>query len=164
MYSVNNKILLIHELENELNVKTFDINKLPIDKPFKINEELLRKINIAFRCEIKPETYNECIEYYVNKLKHIFGKINVLQGVKRQINKIRSVYFSVNTDIIKFYFDLHYFSCPYRENIDEYVLDKFKDNIQVRFDEPFVDVDDNNDIQDEESNNEIEDVETLTMC
>jgi hypothetical protein len=148
IYTINNKILLIHELENELKIKKFDISKLTIDKPFKISDDLLKKISIAFRCEIKPETYNECIEYYVNKLKNIFGKINVLQGVKKQINKIRSVHYSINKDVIKFYFELHFYSDPYRENTDEYVLSKFKDEIKIREDEIFID----NDDEDEEEN------------
>lgn len=126
----------------------FDISKLTIDKPFKISDDLLKKISIAFRCEIKPETYNECIEYYVHKLKNIFGKINVLQGVKKQINKIRSVHYLINKDVIKFYFELHFYSDPYRENIDEYVLSKFKDEIKIREDEIFID----NDDEDEEEN------------
>jgi hypothetical protein len=145
IYTINNKILLIHELENELKIKKFDVSNLPIDKPFKISDELLRKINVALRCEIKPETYNECIEYYVNKLKNIFGKINILQGVKKQMNKVRSVHYSVNKDVIKFYFEVHYFSNPYREQIDEHVLNKFKDEVKIKVDEIFIDNEDEDD-------------------
>jgi hypothetical protein len=76
----------------------------------KINDELLNKINMAFRCEQKPETFNECLEYYVNKLKSIFGKINIIEATRRQVNKKRVMHYNVNKDEIKYYFELHYLS------------------------------------------------------
>ena len=81
IYMNNNKILLVNELENELKINKLDVSKLPVDKIYKVNDELIKKINTAFRCETKPETYNEYIDYYVNKLKSIFGHINLIQDV-----------------------------------------------------------------------------------
>jgi hypothetical protein len=155
IYSNHNKIMLIHDLETELKINKLDVMKLPIDKEYKISEELTKKINTAFRCEIIPKTFNECIEYYVNKLKSIFGSTNLIQGTKKQVNKIRSVHFSINTEAVQYYFELHYLSSPYRETIDTFLLNKYKEEIKVKEDDVFIDDD-----ECEEESNKLEVVDT----
>jgi hypothetical protein len=65
------KLYLISEPEAELNIKKLFVDKLIIDKPQEISKELITEINRIFRCEMEPKSFNECIDYYVNKLKHL---------------------------------------------------------------------------------------------
>ena len=82
IYSTYNKINLLRQLEKELNIETFEINKINEDKPIKINNELITKINTAFRTDQTPESFNEFIEYYISKLKHLTGNIEIIKGTK----------------------------------------------------------------------------------
>ena len=139
IYMNNNKILLVNELENELKINKLDVSKLPVDKIYKVNDELIKKINTAFRCETKPETYNEYIDYYVNKLKSIFGHINLIQGTRKQVNKVRSFQYNISEDVIKYFFDLHYYSSPFRETLDDYLLKKYGNVIKIKENDIFID-------------------------
>jgi hypothetical protein len=151
----NNKIFLIHQLEEELEIKKLDVKKLIEDKPMEINDELINKINIAFRCEQIPETFNEYIDYYVNKLKNIFGKVNIIEGTRKQANKKRVMHYLIKKDEVKYYFDIHYYSCPYRDTLDEYLLEQFKSEIKIKED-IFIDNDDDEDDEIEKENDDIE--------
>jgi hypothetical protein len=150
IYSTYNKINLLRQLEKELNIETFEINKINEDKPIKINNELITKINTAFRTDQTPESFNEFIEYYISKLKHLTGNIEIIKGIKKQVNKKRGIHYSIINENLKFYFDLHYLSNPTRYNIKPSLLEKFKTEIKIMTDEEFNKVDDNNEEKDEE--------------
>jgi hypothetical protein len=89
-------------------------------------------MNTAFRCEQKPETFNDCLEYYVHKLKNIFNGLNIIKTKIKQINKTRKAHYTINRDKIKYYFDLHYFISQDRKNIDKYLLEEFKNEIKIK--------------------------------
>ena len=113
------KVSLLFELEKALNIKCrFDFQKLEVDKPFKIPDELLKKINIAYRCEKFPNTYNEFIEYYFYKIKNVLGGVDILTTTRKQINKKRQYIYTVNKDELNKYLSLYQLSDPYREYIE----------------------------------------------
>ena len=113
------KVSLLFELEKALNIKCrFDFQKLEVDEPFKIPDELLKKINIAFRCEKFPNTYNEFIEYYFYKVKNILGGVDILTTVRKQINKKRQYIYTVNKDELNKYLSLYQIIDPYRKYIE----------------------------------------------
>jgi|688.fasta_scaffold09539_17 hypothetical protein len=91
------KISLLFQLEKELKLKyRFDFNKLEVDAPCKISNELILKINTAYRCNQSPTTYNEFIEYYINKIKNITGGYDIITKTRKQINKKRETIYKIN--------------------------------------------------------------------
>ena len=79
IYSNYNKIKLLFNLEQECNINRFEINHKEINEQIHISDILYNKIKIAFNSiEKKPLFYNEFINYYVYKLKHIIGKTNII--------------------------------------------------------------------------------------
>jgi hypothetical protein len=118
LYTTYYKISLIWQLEKELKIERFNFKKLDEDKPFKISDELIKKINISFRCEKTPEqTYNKYIEYYIQKLKNILGKITIIQAVRIQENKKRITKYNIDKDILNFYLKLYELTDETREYI-----------------------------------------------
>jgi hypothetical protein len=112
------KVSLLFELERVLNIKCrFDFQKLEVDEPFKIPEELHKKINIAYRCEKFPNTYNEFIEYYFYKVKNILGGVDILTTNRKQINKKRQYIYTLKKDELNKYLSLYELCDPYRKHI-----------------------------------------------
>lgn len=101
IYNTFYKVSLIWELEEELKIETrFNFKKLDIDIPYKITDELHKKINTAFRSEKFPETYNGFIEYYYNKISNIIGNMELLNKVRKTVNKKRQIIYSINEDTL----------------------------------------------------------------
>lgn len=113
------KVSLLFELEKALNIKCrFDFQKLEVDEPFKIPDELHKKINIAYRCDKFPNTYNEFIEYYFYKVKNILSGVDILTTTRKQINKKRQYIYTVNKDELNKYLSLYQLIDPDREYIE----------------------------------------------
>lgn len=155
IFSSYNNISLIHQLERAMNIERFQIEKIKEDRPLEVNEQLITKVNTAFRTEQRPNTYNEYIEYYVSKLNNIFGSLDIIKGERKQVNKKRSIHYSINLDALKNYFDLHYLSCPTRYTINPFILNKYKNQILFITEEEYrekhlVSTTDNDDDNDDE--------------
>ena len=76
IYSNYNKIKLLYNLEQECNINKFEINHKEINEQIHISDMLYNKIKIAFNSIEKNELfYNEFINYYVCKLRHIVAKL-----------------------------------------------------------------------------------------
>ena len=67
VFSTSYKIELIYNLERALNIERFNFDKKDTDEPLKIDDNLIKKINVSFRCTKTPKTYNEYIDYYEKK-------------------------------------------------------------------------------------------------
>lgn len=119
------KISLISKIEKEMNIKRFEVCKLENDKAFKLSDELNKRVNSSFRCSEFPATFNECIAYYINKIKHLLDFINIFNCKQIQKNKKRERHYTINQDEFKKYFSLYIISngfnnilqCPTIENI-----------------------------------------------
>ena len=130
IYSTYHKIKLIHELEKELNIKPFDIQKLDEDKEIIINDNLIDKINKTFKAtKTNINSYNKYIEYYINKLKNLFSNIEIIKSKKIQKNNKRCVHYTIDNDILKHYFDLYFLSNNSPYNFDPYLLAKYENDI-----------------------------------
>ena len=109
IYNTFYKVSLLWELEKELNIiSRFTFNKLEIDKPFKIPDDLHNKINTAYRCKTYPTTYNGFIEYYYYKIKHLTGQTDILKNERKRTNGNKRTYFySIDekqlNDVLKLY-------------------------------------------------------------
>ena len=79
IYSNYNKIKSLFDLEKEGNINRFEIKHKEINEPVNISDILYNKIKISYNSiEKKPLLYNEFINYYVCKLKHVVGKTNII--------------------------------------------------------------------------------------
>jgi len=119
IYTSYYKVSLIWQLEKEMKINRFEFDKLEDDKPFKISDELIKNINVSFRCSIYPTTYNEFIEYYVNKISHMTGNIKIVSSVKKQINKKRQQVYNIDKDILNKYVELYKLTDERRKNLIE---------------------------------------------
>jgi len=115
IYSTYYKISLIWQLEKELNINRFQFNKLDDDKPYKITDELIKKINVSFKSEQYPTTYNEYIEYYVNKINHITGDIKIISTTRKRVKGARQQIYSVNREELNKYVELYKLSDERRQ-------------------------------------------------
>ena len=132
IYSNYNKIKLLFELEKEGNINRFEIKHKEINEQIHISDILYNEIKIAFNSiEKKPLLYNDFINYYVCKLKHVIGKTNIIHKKNIQINKVRRVRYSINESELKYYMDLNYFKNSTRDSFNQHLLDKFKNSITV---------------------------------
>jgi len=113
------KISLLWQLEKEMNITRFQFDKEAVDKPFKVSDDLVKKINVSYRCDQYPTTYNEYIEYYVNKIKHLTGFINFITSTKKQINKVRTQIYSIDNVVLNRYLKLYELTDPKREHLIE---------------------------------------------
>ena len=107
IYTCYYKISLIWELEDELKINRFNFKYLEDDKPNNINEDLLKRINTAYRTTNIPKTYNEFIKFYTYKIKHIIGDIDIIDIKKTQINKIRRQVYKLNEIKLNNYLKLY---------------------------------------------------------
>jgi predicted transcriptional regulator len=110
IYTSYYKISLIWELEDELKINRFNFTYLEDDKPYNINEDLLKRINTAYRTDRTtniPKTYNEFIKFYTYKIKHIMGDIDIIDIKKTQINKIRRQVYKLNEIKLNNYLKLY---------------------------------------------------------
>ena len=117
VYTNYYKISLLAQLEEAMNIKRFQTDKIKGDKPFKLPEELNIKINSSFRCKDFPTTFNECIHYYVNKIKNLTGFINLIESTQKQENKKRERYYNINKDEFNKYLKLYRKTSTGRNNI-----------------------------------------------
>lgn len=102
------KIHLIRQLEQEMSIKPFQILKLPIDRELIINETLLKKINTVFQVDGKnPKTFNKAVDYYVKKLKHLFGELKIIDSKAKQVNNIQSTHHIINNKILNYQLNTH---------------------------------------------------------
>ena len=132
IYSNYNKITLLFQLEKECNINRFEINHKENDEKINISDILYNKIKIAFNSiEKKPVLYNEFINYYVSKLRHIIGKTNIINKSNIQINKVRRVRYSINETELKYYMDLNYLKNSTRDNFNQHLLEQFKNSITI---------------------------------
>ena len=132
IYASYNKILLLKQYEKELNIKPLEIEKLEKDINKTISIELYNKIKVSFRSiEGHPRTYNECIEYYIKKLSHMFRTLKIILTERKRINGKKCTLYCINKTQIKFYFELNYNKDPIRVNFDNYLLEKFKNEIKI---------------------------------
>lgn len=118
IYTNYYKVSLIWQLEDELKINRFNFNYLDEDKPFNINEDLIKKINIAFRTDRNkhtPKTYNDYIHFYVQKIKQMVGDIYIIESKKIQINKVRRYIYKLKQDKLNEYLKLYELSDPSRE-------------------------------------------------
>lgn len=121
LYTNYYKISLLYQLEKELKITRFNFKKLDEDKPFKISDDLIKKINISFRTDKTPkETYNNYIDYYTHKIKHILNKIEITDTEKKQVNKIRSQHTQINKKLFNYYLKLYELTDDKREYIVSY--------------------------------------------
>ena len=133
IYSNYNKIKLLSSLEKEAHINRFEIEHKEINEPVHISDILYNKIKIAFNSiEKKPLFYNDFINYYVCKLKHILGKTNIINKKNIQINKVRRVRYSINETELKYYMDLNYLRNSSRDSYNPQLLQKFKNIIALR--------------------------------
>lgn len=161
IHSNYNKISLLRRLEKELGIETFQIEKLKEDKSIIINEQLIKEINKSFISVEIPKTYNDCIEYYVKKLKNLCGNIKIIDTDRVYNNYIKKkiTRYTINEETLKFYFELHYLSNPTRSNIKPGLLKRFKDNIkQMSIDEFYKIGHNDNDEEDDEYEGDYYDV------
>jgi len=119
IYTSYYKVGLIWQLEKEMKINRFEFDKLPDDKPFKISDELIKKINVSFKSEQYPTTYNEFIEYYVNKINHITGNIKIISTSRKQIKGKRNQIYNIDKDILNKYVELYKLTDERRENLIE---------------------------------------------
>ena len=132
IYSNYNKIKLLYNLEQECNIKRFEINHKEINEQIHISDILYNKIKIAFNSiEKKPLFYNEFINYYVSKLRHIVGKTDIINKKNIQINKVRRVRYSIDETELKYYMDLNYLKNSTRDNFNPILIEKFKNSITI---------------------------------
>lgn len=131
VFTQNYKVSLIWQLEKELNITRFQFDKLEEDKPFKISDELTKKIKVSFKCEQYPITYNEYIEYYVNKIKHLLGKIEIITATRKQVNKQRIQQYNINVEELNNYLKLYELSEPAREYLINCKYFYKKENTEV---------------------------------
>lgn len=117
VYTNYYKISLLSQLEKEMNIERFNVQKLKDDKQFKLSDELNKKINSSYRCSEFPITFNECITYYINKLKHLTGFINIVNCERKQINGKRDRYYNINKNEIIKYLNLYNMSLLDMKNI-----------------------------------------------
>ena len=90
------KIKLIFELEEFLKIERFNIE---IDKTSTFENipiELNKKINSSFRCKETPTNSYEAKIYYVNKLKNLINKLDIIKTDKKQENKKRTQVYLIN--------------------------------------------------------------------
>lgn len=132
------KISLLWSLEKELKIKRFELNKLDDDKPCKINDELIKNINISFRCSKCPTTYNEYIEYYAHKLQHIAGSIKIITSEQKQIKGKRQRYYIIDKDVLNEYLKINEISNPSRKNIIKSDV-FYKSNIEAENEQRLID-------------------------
>lgn len=102
IYTNYYKVSLIWELESAMNIKRFNFQKQVNDKPFKIDDDLLKRINVAFRTDRnkkQPSTFNEYVDYYVHKIKALTGGIDIVISLRKQQNKVRIMHYE--TDKVK---------------------------------------------------------------
>ena len=111
------KISLLWQLEKEMNITRFQFDKVAVDKPLKISDELVKKINVAYRCDQYPTTYNEYIEYYVNKIKHLTGSIKFITSTKKQLNKVRTQVYGIDKVVLNQYLKLYELTDSKREHL-----------------------------------------------
>ena len=119
------KINLLKELETEANIIRFEMEHKEIDEPIILSEELYKKIKIVFNSiEKKPLTYNEFINYYMCKLKHIIGKLEIIEKANIQINKIRRVRYKINEPLL-FNYISNSLTTENKDNFDMNIINKF---------------------------------------
>ena len=131
IYTSYYKISLIWELEDELKIDRFNFNYLEDDKPYTINEDLLKRINTAYRTDRNkniPKTYNEYIIFYTSKIKQILGDIDIIDNKKTQKNKIRRQVYKINDSKLNYYLKLYELTDSSREYLIncEYFYKKMK--------------------------------------
>jgi len=122
IYTSYYKISLIWELEDELKIDRFNFKYLDDDKPYNINEDLLKRINTAYRTDRNkniPKTYNEFIIFYTSKIKQILGDVDIIDNKKIQRNKIRRQVYRINESKLNNYLKLYELT----DNNREYIID-----------------------------------------
>lgn len=121
IYTNYYKVSLMWELETEMNINRFNFQKLDEDKPLTIKDDLIKRINIAFRTDRNktktPATFNEYIEYYVGKITNILGELKIIESKRKQINKIKSMHYQIDNVKLNEYLTLYELSDPCREYI-----------------------------------------------
>ena len=161
LYYIYNKISLIKEFEKAIKIESLEVNKIAINKPIILPYELINKINTAFRSVANPKTFNECIDYYVHKLKNIFGKLDIIVSEKKQVNKIRSMHYTIDNEKLKRYFDLHFIRNPTRNNMDKNLLNRLDIPIKTYNYEYNADDYEDDDVYDARKKKEKDDLEKL---
>ena len=135
------KISLLSKIEKEMNIKRFEVNKLEEDKVFKLSDELNKKVNSSFRCSEFPTTFNECIVYYINKIKHLLDFINIFNCERIQTNKKRERLYTINQDEFKKYFGLYVISNGFNNIVQCPIIESIKNEfIQTDETKIFIDV------------------------
>jgi hypothetical protein len=76
------------------------------------------------------------------------------------IINIIHLHYNISEDVIKYFFDLHYYSSPFRETLDDYLLKKYGNVIKIKEHDIFID-----EIEEEmdEQDKAIEDKSTKTF-
>lgn len=117
VYTNYYKMILLGQLEAEMKIERFQLDKIKGDKPFKISEDLNKKINSSFRCDEFPITFNECILYYVNKIKHLTGFISIINSTQIQEDGKRERHYNINTNVFSKYLKLYDITTGDRKNV-----------------------------------------------
>ena len=118
-------IKLLNELETEAKISRFQVEHKEIDEPIIISDELYKRINTVFNSiEKKPLSYNEFINYYVCKLKHLLDKMNMIEKANIQINKIRRVRYKINEPLL-FNYIKDALTIDNKDNFDMNIINNF---------------------------------------
>ena len=135
------KIELMEQLEQKLNIERFNFTKKETDEPLKIDENLIKKINVSFRCTKTPKTYNEYIDYYEKKISNIIGNnLELIDTTRTQKNKTQVYHHTINKDKFNHYLKLTEYRNPDRINLKKHSLmyeKEIKENIE--YDAEFID-------------------------
>ena len=120
--SINQKVRVIKDLEEEIKLKIFDIEKFN-DKEFQnkqviIPNDLYKQIQLIFDTKRTiPKTMNDIGILYRFILKSLFEKEIF------NIKKVRGEHkYTLNKDYIKYYIELYKYKNPKEENIDNELL------------------------------------------
>lgn len=145
IYTNYNKVFLLSQLEEALNIKRFQLEKKIIDEPIKIDNTLIKTINTAFKVDKNaktPETFNKFIEYYTDKLNNLIKGLDIITAQRIQKNKKRETEYTINEKELNYYLELYEMSDPSRIHLSDCKY-FYKQNNEIKkpvFESDFLDV------------------------
>lgn len=125
MTLIYNKIKFIRQIEQEYNIKPFQVDYTQ-EGEIIMDDNKYKYIKNIFRItQKKPENYNELKKIYISMLRNVTNNnlITSSQGTKKEDRNER--YYKFNDDVILYHLELNKYSNPERRHFQEYFKNKY---------------------------------------